>query len=110
MEFLKSISVLIFLVSVSSAFDITKVEPESITIPYGGKIRLSCTSDGYYEFCKFKNVASGKICDFIWKREPYNVTTNDCGAFEGRARFVGDYNKYECAVELDNVMPEGKKI
>ena len=53
-----------------------------------------------------------KVAKFVtlFGKEPYNVTTNDCEAFEGRARFVGNYNKYECAVELDNVTPEGKNI
>jgi hypothetical protein len=42
-----------------------------------------CTSDGYYEWCKFQRY-DGKLCDFEWKREVWNLTTLQCSDFESR--------------------------
>ena len=107
MELCRSIAFLVFVVSTSSAFDIVSVSPASTTVPYGGKIKLTCKTDGYYEFCKFVHNTTAKFCDFVWLREPYNVTTKECTDFKGRARFIGSYDNYECGLELDNVTPEG---
>ena len=108
MDLFKSITLLVLvIISTSSAFDLVKVDPESTIIAHGSKLRLTCNADGYYEWCKF--IHSGKACDFQWKKDIWNVTTLECSDFEGRARFVGTYDNYECGLELDNVTPEGKK-
>ena len=106
MEMLKSLSLLIFVVSTSSAFELVTVQPASTTIPYGGKLILTCNPDGYYEWCKF--IHNDKICDFQWERAAWNITMLECSDFAGRARFIGTYDNYECGMELDNVTPEGK--
>ena len=106
MELFKPILLLLFIASISSAFELTKVEPKLATIPYGGKLRLTCNGDNYWEFCKF--IHNDKICDLIWKRDPYNVTIEECTDYEGRMRYVGSYNNYECIIEIDNVSEEGK--
>ena len=107
MELYKSLALLIGILSTSYAFELVTVEPVATEIAYGGKLRLTCNPDGYYEWCKF--IHQDKVCDFQWKREVWNITTLECSDFEGRARFVGNYDDYECGMELDNVTPEGMK-
>ena len=111
MEQFKPLMLLLFCVSTSSTFELVRVEPESTSInsiiPYGGKLRLACNTDAYYEWCKF--IHSDKACDFEWRKDVWNITTLDCSDFEGRARFVGIYGNYECIMELDNVTLEGRK-
>lgn len=81
------------------------------TISYGGKLRLECNTDGYYKGCKFiqRGEPSNNVCDFQWNKDAWNITTFNCSDFGDRARFVGDYNSYECGMELDHVKPEGIK-
>ena len=105
MELYKSFIVLFTILSTSYAFELVTVEPKATVIPYGGKLRLTCNADGHYEWCKFMH--NDKICDFQWKRDVWNITTLECSDFAGRARFVGNYDSYECGMELDNVTPEG---
>ena len=105
MELYKSFIVLFAILSSSYAFELLTVEPKFEVIPYGGKLRLTCNADGFYEWCKF--IHNDKICDFQWKRDVWNITTLECSDFEGRSRFVGTYDNYECGMELDNVTPEG---
>ena len=105
MELYKSFIVLFTILSTSYAFELVTVEPKATVIPYGGKLRLTCNADGHYEWCKFMH--NDKICDFQWKRDVWNITTLECSDFEGRSRFVGTYDNYECGMELDNVTPEG---
>jgi hypothetical protein len=106
MELCRSISLVFFIVSASSAFELIKVEPKSTTIPNGGKLRLTCNTDGVFEWCKF--IHNNKFCDFEWVKSTWNITMKECSHFDDRIRFFGDYNKYECGIELDNVTEEGK--
>ena len=105
MELYKSLALLVGILSTSYAFELVTVEPKATVIPYGGKLRLTCNADGDYEWCKF--IHNDKICDFQWKRDVWNITTLECSDFEGRSRFVGCYDNYECGMELENVTPEG---
>ena len=44
---------------------------------------------------------SGKeICKIEWRRNEWNVTLNSC---DSRATFIGDYNQFECGIELSDV-------
>ena len=108
MELYKSLSVFIVILSTSYAFELVTVEPKATEISYGGKLRLTCNPDGYYEWCKF--IHNDKVCDFQWKKDVWNITTLECSDFEERARFVGTYDNYECGMEIDNVTPEGKRV
>ena len=90
----------------SSGFQLIEVEPKSATIPKGDKLRLTCIADGYYEWCKF--IHKDKYCDFEWRKSEWNITVKDCSLFEGRMRFVGEYDNYECIIELDNVTEDGR--
>ena len=108
MELYKLLSVFIVILSTSYAFDIVTVEPKVTEISSGGKLRLTCNTDDYYEWCKF--IHNDKVCDFQWKKDVWNITALECSDFEGRARFVGTYDNYECAMELDNVTPEGNSV
>jgi len=104
MKVFKSFIVFLAILSTSYAFELVTVEPKATVIPYGGKLRLTCNADGHYEWCKF--IHNDKICDFQWKRDVWNITTLECSDFEGRSRFVGTYDSYECGMELENVTPE----
>ena len=108
MEQYKSLSVFIVILSTSYAFELVTVEPELTEISYGGKLRLTCNTDDYYEYCKF--IHNDKVCDFQWKKDVGNITILECSDFGGRARFVGTYLNYECEMELDNVTPEGNSV
>ena len=41
-----------------------------------------------------------EACHIEWKRRPWNVTLNSC---DSRARFVGDYDAFECGITIENV-------
>ncbi len=85
----------------SLAFRVWNHSPKNISyLAQGDDITLSCSSDNWWKWCTFKHAESGKVCDFQWKFEPYNVTVLDCDDFAGRFEFVGDYNNYNCAVKL----------
>jgi len=54
----------------------------------GQSVELFCNVDGYYEWCTFRR-HDGKVCDFEWRRDVWNLTVLDCGAFEGRFALTG---------------------
>ena len=41
-----------------------------------------------------------EACHIEWKRRLWNVTLDSC---DERARFVGDYDAFECGITIDNV-------
>ena len=91
--------ILLAFVSVSvQAFGITKSEPKIAIVKEGDVLKLFCAVDGYYEWCTFRH--KDRLCDFEWQREPWNVTVLECDDYEGRYRWYGDYNYYECGLEL----------
>ena len=86
-----------------SAFKVKSVSPSQVKVRLGGSFKVICTTDNWYEFCTFRR--GSKSCDFVWKRYggyggPYNVTMGECGDFAERLEFRGDYNKYECGLEM----------
>ena len=108
MELVKLLFIVSVSVSISSAFELTKVSPETVkTVKEGGSVTLSCTVDGYYEWCTF--VHNSKKCDYEWKKDKWNVTVLDCSDFGDRVRYAGNYDNYNCAMEIKNVLPEGTK-
>ena len=63
---------------------------------------LKCVSSDWYEFCSWKH--DSKVCKFEWKRRFGGVRKQDCDiSFNDRIRFLGNYNKHECQVELSNL-------
>ena len=59
-----------------------------------------------YEWCKFRHVPSGRVCDFEWNEAAYNITVLNCEDFAGRFVFLGKYNDYNCAVRIENARGE----
>ena len=87
------------------SFSVTSLKPEngSTSVQQGFSLELWCNVDGYWEFCSFSHVPSGKSCDFQWKRDIYNVTVTNCTSFEGRFEYLGDFEKYECGIRIHQV-------
>lgn len=86
-------SVLIVLVTVAglaASFDIKSAKPKNLSVDEGGSFELLCTVDGYYEWCTFKR-QDGKICDFEWKRDLWDVDVLQCSDFAGRMTRIGNY-------------------
>ena len=81
-----------------SAFRVKSVSPSQVKVKQGGSFTVMCTTDNWYEFCTFRK--GSKSCNIVWKLDPHNVTMGECGDFAGRVEFRGDYNKYECGLEM----------
>lgn len=103
MAMYKSLIFVFGILSSSLAFKIIKNETEILS---DGKLRLTCVSDADYEWCYFKH--KNKACEFKWTTDAQNVTTKNCNDFEDRLEFVGNYENYECAIEIDNITDEGR--
>ena len=112
MNVLYSLSLLSLLtLSSVSSFSISQQKPSSgsVSLKEGQGVKLWCNMDDWWEWCRFTHVDSGKVCDFEWRKDVYNVTVLKCGDFEGRAKFIGSYNKYECGLELVRKMIGSKR-
>jgi hypothetical protein len=77
----------------------------------GGSLELLCTVDGYYEWCTFKH-PDGRICDFEWSRNLWDVAVLQCGDFTGRMTRIGDFINafiiflpYASVVVVNNCLP-----
>ena len=101
----ESLFFLIGILSSSCAFKVTNNETKTLK---DGKVRLTCIADAYYDWCRFKH--KDKACEFQWSRDIWDVKTYYCKDFEKRFEFVGNYDNYECAIEIDVVTDEGMKI
>jgi len=88
-------------------FSITSYEPASgsAEVQEGWPLVLWCNVDDWWEWCTFTHLSSHKFCDFQWKRDPYNVTVNECN-FEGRYEYLGDYDNYKCGIKIYNTRIE----
>lgn len=104
MDLFKSVLFALTAICAVSAFDLTLVTPKASSVKEGESVVLSCTVDTYYEWCKFEH--AGKKCDYEWRKKEWNITLLDCSDFNDKIRYVGDYNNYNCAIELKNVTPE----
>ena len=79
---------------INSTNNYTDVESSSVI--------LKCVSSDWYEFCSWKH--NSKVCKFEWKRRFGGVRKQDCDiSFNDRIRFLGNYNKHECSIELSNL-------
>ena len=97
--------VISLLYAFTNGFTLTEVQPQQkLSVQEGESILLKCTVDNYYEWCTFKH--NGKKCDFEWRRDVYNVTELDCKDYNERAEYMGDYDNYQCAIELKFVTPD----
>ena len=76
-------------VGLVASFEIKTVRPKTLSVEEGGSMELYCAVDGYYEWCTFKR-QDGKICDFEWKRDLWDLDVLQCSDFEGRYTRTGN--------------------
>ena len=92
-----------------SAFEIKLFSPQSgsAAVKEGEDLELTCTTDNYWEWCKITHVPTGKSCENVWNKSPYNVKVGECGDFEGRFEYTGDRGSsvYKCGVRIKGVRP-----
>ena len=94
----------ISVISLTNGFELTEVKLSKNTVTEGGSVTLYCHVDGWWEWCTFKH--DGNLCDFGYDSNDTVTQLNCTEDYEFRAEFVGDYNNYECAMELSNVKLE----
>ena len=109
---LSSISVLyILVISYSLGFEIRKSEiysnsslilEKKLTFIPGDTVELKCVTSDWYEFCSWKH--NNQVCKFEWKRSYGDVRKQSCDLnLNDRIKFVGNYNDYDCSIELSNL-------
>ena len=112
----KFLPMIFFLVALSSVFVLGNTEPASTTISQGGKLRLKCSADSYYQWCKF--IHNNKTCNYQWMTKKLEtgiqrIRRSKCTDFKARAEifFGSNFNgSYQCTMELQNVTLEGNNI
>ena len=92
------------LATLSQSFSLTEVTPKEISVIEGEDVTFSCAVDTYYEWCTF--IHNDKKCDYVWKRDYWNVTVEDCNDYQGRIEYTGNYDYYNCAIILKSVTLE----
>ena len=86
---------------ISNAFQITQtsIDPNQ-PIQVGETVRLSCQSDGHYEYCIWRH--KNRVCNFEWKSAYNDVKKQTCTELNDRAHFRGSYESHECSIDLEN--------
>ena len=113
---LSGLIVLCVVAGLAASFDIKAARPKNLSVDEGGSIELFCAVDGYYEWCTFKR-QDGKICDFEWKRDLWDVDVLQCSDFAGRMTRIGEFSSiFDSKVFLRRILAkvllktrEGKK-
>ena len=84
------------------AFEIkyTSIYPSN-PVEIGSTVRLSCQTDGHYEYCIWKH--KSRTCNFEWKYISGTVEQTMCNEIGNRTTFIGSYDDHECAMELNNI-------
>jgi len=86
---LRSALVLVgLLAGLVASFEIKTFSPKNLAVEEGSSVKLYCAVDGYYEWCTFRR-QDGKICDFEWKRDLWDVDVLQCSDFAGRMTRTG---------------------
>eukprot|EP00094_Tigriopus_californicus_P007453 TCALIF_07175-PA protein Name:"Protein of unknown function" AED:0.37 eAED:0.37 QI:0/0/0.16/0.5/1/1/6/45/587 len=93
------LSLLLALCPLSSlAFNIVKTSFQE-EVATGDTIKLSCKTDGYYEHCVWRH--KSEVCEYEWKKSHDAVLKQRCShRIDDRIRFVGEYYKHECSIEI----------
>ena len=54
-----------------------------------------------FEYCYWRH--NDQLCEFEWKRAHWDVKKGSCKELTGRVKYVGNYERHECKMELSNV-------
>lgn len=101
-------------ITVSSAFQVVSYSqsPDRKELLLGESLTLICKSDSHWERCNWihkptTGVTAGEEshCNMEWKYASGDVTITDC-PIHSRINMVGDYNKYECGIQVTSVVEE----
>ena len=49
---------------------------------------------------------NGKICDFEWRRESWNITVAECSNYSERMVWSGNYDYYKCSITILDARPD----
>ena len=85
-----------------ASFEIKTSRPKNLAVEEGSSIELYCAVDGYYEWCTFKR-QDGKICDFEWKRDLWDVDVLQCSDFAGRMTRTGNGSPINDVTKIEKV-------
>ena len=99
MKILSGLIVLCIAAGLAASFDIKAARPIALLVDEGGSIELLCTVDDFYKWCTFKR-QDGKICDFEWKRDLWDVDVLQCSDFAGRMTRIGKFRTKFCVAEV----------
>ena len=55
-----------------------------------------------FEYCYWRHQNHG-LCEFEWKRSDWAVRQQACHGLKSRVKYIGNYDKNECTIELSNV-------
>lgn len=93
--------VLLLFAQFSQAFiviDKRSSHPKGVDL--GGKIKLNCKSNEFFEKCSWSH--DNGTCHFLWNGKNYIHQTMTCVGSTS-LKFIGSYATHECEIELDNV-------
>jgi len=98
--------VLQVLLSTVLSFQIIKKTQTASVVEPGGRVRLLCQADNYYEYCSWRhtntpyNLNKGvRECHFEWKRKHGAVRRQACdSALQHSVTLTGNYERHECGI------------
>ena len=94
---LYGLSLILLLGTSATAFRVKNASPSVVKVDQGNPFKVICKTDDWYEFCTFRR--GDKFCNIDWNYGTV-VTMGECDDFRGRVDFRGDYDKYECGLEI----------
>ena len=81
-----------------TSFQLTFITSDLTVNSYGDLVHLMCRADDHYDLCLFIS-PDGETCQLKWDTELQHPKIGSC-SISRKFEFVGDYDKFECAVEI----------
>ena len=81
-----------------TSFHLNFITSDLTVNSYGDLVRLTCRATNYYDLCLFIS-PDGETCQLKWDTKLQRPIIGSCSIIR-KFEFVGDYNKFECAVEI----------